>query len=113
VAHDQTLTEHDVSLIFHMPKRWDSIIEVALVEPTKDPQISISYNEDAMDVQMYSFLNKGDTSSYDNTLEEENGVYSIALSNEWVFPMSGTVFFVRKDAKIRKLENERDAGVNK
>ena len=52
VAHDQTLTEHDVSLIFHMPKRWDSIIEVALVEPTKDPQISISYNEDAMDVEM-------------------------------------------------------------
>jgi hypothetical protein len=46
-------------------------------------------------------------------LEEENGVYSIALSNEWVFPMSGTVFFVRKDARIRKLENERDAGVNK
>lgn len=104
VAHDQTATEHDVSLIFHMPKRWDSIIEVALVEPTKDPQISISYNEDAMDVEMYSFLNKGDASSYDNTLEEENGVYSIALSNEWVYPMSGTVFFVRKDARIRTKE---------
>ena len=104
VAHDQTLTEHDVSLIFHMPKRWDSIIEVALVEPTKDPQISISYNEDAMDVEMYSFLNKGDASSYDNTLEEENGVYSIALSNEWVYPMSGVVFFVRKDARVRAKE---------
>ena len=104
VAHDQTATEHDVSLIFHMPKRWDSIIEVALVEPTKDPQISISYNEDAMDVEMYSFLNKGDASSYDNTLEEENGVYSIALSNEWVYPMSGTVFFVRKDARVRAKE---------
>ena len=107
VAHDQTATEHDVSLIFHMPKRWDSIIEVALVEPTKDPQISISYNEDAMDVEMYSFLNKGDASSYDNTLEEENGVYSIALSNEWVYPMSGTVFFVRKDARIRQKEEAR------
>ena len=104
VAHDQTASEHDVSLIFHMPKRWDSIIEVALVEPTKDPQISISYNEDAMDVEMYSFLNKGDASSYDNTLEEENGVYSIALSNEWVYPMSGSVFFVRKDARIRAKE---------
>ncbi|MBQ6095364.1 MAG: hypothetical protein IJL09_08160 [Lachnospiraceae bacterium] len=104
VAHDQNATEHDVSLIFHMPKRWDSIIEVALVEPTKDPQISISYNEDAMDVEMYSFLNKGDASSYDNTLEEENGVYSIALSNEWVYPMSGTVFFVRKDYRVRAKE---------
>ena len=101
VAHDRTAAEHDISLIFHMPKRWDSIIEVALVEPTKDPQISISYNEDAMDVEMYSFLNRGDASSYDNTLEEENGVYSIALSNEWVYPISGTVFFVRKDARIR------------
>ncbi|MBE5863388.1 MAG: hypothetical protein E7295_11130 [Lachnospiraceae bacterium] len=104
VAHDQSLMEHDVSLIFHMPKRWDSIIEVALVDPTKDPQISISYNEDAMDVEMYSFLNKGDASSYDNTLEEENGVYSIALSNEWVYPMSGVVFFVRKDARVRAKE---------
>jgi hypothetical protein len=104
VAHDQSATEHDVSLIFHMPKRWDSIIEVALVEPTKDPQISISYNEDAMDVEMYAFLNKGDASSYDNTLEEENGVYSIALSNEWVYPMSGTVFFVRKDYRVRQKE---------
>ena len=104
VGHDTTAMEHDVSLIFHMPKRWDSIIEVALVEPTKDPQISISYNEDAMDVEMYSFLNKGDASSYDNTLEEENGVYSIALSNEWVYPISGTVFFVRKDARIREKE---------
>ncbi|MCR5499569.1 MAG: hypothetical protein K6F31_04135, partial [Acetatifactor sp.] len=62
------------------------------------------YNEDAMDVEMYSFLNKGDASSYDNTLEEENGVYSIALSNEWVYPMSGTVFFVRKDYRIREKE---------
>ncbi len=106
VEHDQTAMEHDVSLIFHMPKRWDSIIEVALVEPTKDPQISISYNEDAMDVEMYSFLNNGDSSSYDNTLEEENGVYSIALSNEWVFPMSGAVFFVRKDARVREKERK-------
>ena len=110
VAHDQTASEHDVSLIFHMPKRWDSIIEVALVEPTKDPQISISYNEDAMDVEMYAFLNKGDASSYDNTLEEENGVYSIALSNEWVYPMSGAVFFVRKDYRVRAREEAlRDA----
>ena len=104
VAHDQTAREHDVSLIFHMPKHWDSIIEVAIVDPTKDPQISISYNEDAMDVEMYAFLNKGDASSYDNSLEEENGVYSIALSNEWVYPMSGAVFFVRKDYRIRNAE---------
>ena len=104
VAHDQTSMIHDVSIIFHMPKRWDSIIEVALVEPTKEPQISISYNEDAMDVEMYAFLNKSDASSYDNTLEAENGVYSMSLSSEWVYPMSGAVFFVRKDARMRAAE---------
>ena len=101
VGHDSAAKTHDVAIIFHMPKRWDSILEVAIVEPTRDPQISISYNEDAMDVEMYSFLSKGDDSSYENTLEEENGVYSIALSNQWVYPMSGVIFFVRKDYRLR------------
>ena len=99
VDHDIHAREHDIDIIFHMPKKWNSILEVALVEPTKDPQISISYNEDMMDVDMYPFLNRGDASAYANTYENENGVYRISLSNEWVFPISGVIFHVKRDAK--------------
>ena len=45
---------------------------------------------------MYSFLNKSDSSSYDNSLEENNGVFSISISNEWVFPVSGVAFLVKQ-----------------
>lgn len=97
VDHDVTAISHEIDIIFHMPKKWDSIIEAVLVEPTNSPKISLSYNEDMMDIEMYSMLNKGESSAYENTLEEENGVYSIALCDEWVFPISGVIFFVRKD----------------
>jgi hypothetical protein len=99
VDHDGEAMTHDVDIIFHMPKKWNGAIEVALVEPTKEPKISVSYNEDAMDVEMFSFLNKGESSAYENTLEDENGVYSISLCDEWVFPISGVIFLVRKDLK--------------
>ncbi len=100
VEHDINAMEHDIDIVFHIPKKWNTIVEVALVEPTKEPRISLSYNEDAMEVEMYSFLNKGESSSYENTSENENGVYSIALSGEWVFPISGVVFPVRRDSKL-------------
>lgn len=96
VEHDITINEHDIGIIFHIPKRWNTEIEAVLVEPTKNPIISLSYNEDCMDVEMYSFLNKGEASSYENTAENENGIYSIALSDEWVFPISGVVFPVKR-----------------
>ncbi len=102
VDYDISETQHDVRLIFHMPKRWDSILEACIVEPTKEPKISLSYNEDAMFVEMYPFLNKNDSSSYDNSLEEDNGVYSISISDEWVFPISGVVFFVKKKPNVRR-----------
>lgn len=100
VEHDVTAMEHTIDIVFHIPKKWNTVVEVALVEPTKEPRISLSYNEDAMDVEMYTFLNKGESSSYENTSENENGVYSIALSGEWVFPISGVVFPVRRDRRI-------------
>lgn len=100
VEHDINAMEHDIDIVFHIPKKWNTIVEVALVEPTKEPRISLSYNEDAMEVEMYSFLNKGESSSYENTSENENGVYSIALSGEWVFPISGVVFPIRRDSKL-------------
>ena len=96
IDHDLEAMEHDISLVFHMPKKWNGILEVALVEPTKNPHISLSYNEDMMDVEMYSFLNKGESSAYENASENENGVYSISISDEWVFPISGVVFPVKR-----------------
>ena len=96
IDYDVNKTSHDVDIIFHMPKRWNSVLQVCIVEPSKAPKISMSYDEDAMDIEMYPFLNKGDSSSYDNSLEEQNGVFSINISDEWVFPMSGVTFFVKK-----------------
>ncbi|MCD7807297.1 MAG: hypothetical protein LUH19_08165, partial [Lachnospiraceae bacterium] len=96
VGHDTTALEHSVSIVFHMPKKWNTIVEVVLVEPTKEPKISVSYEEDVMDVEMYSFLNKSEASAYDNTYESENGVYGISLTGEWVFPISGVVFPVKR-----------------
>jgi hypothetical protein len=104
VNHDCEAMEHTIDIVFHIPKKWNTIVEVALVEPTKEPRISLSYNEDAMDVEMYSFLNKGESSSYENASENENGVFSIALSGEWVFPISGVVFPVRRE--LRKKEDK-------
>lgn len=103
VNHDTTVKEHDIGIIFHIPKRWDTEIEAVLVEPTKNPMISLSYNEDYMDVEMYSFLNKGESSSYENSAENENGIYSIALSDEWVFPISGVVFPIKRKTSIHNL----------
>ena len=99
VDHDIQAAEHTIGIVFHIPKKWDTVVEVALVEPTKEPQISLSYNEDAMDVEMYAFLNKGESSSYENVSENENGIYSIALTGEWVFPMSGVIFSVKRDMR--------------
>ncbi len=97
VDHDVDAMFHDISIVFHIPKKWNGALEVVLVEPTKEPQISLSYNEDTMNVEMYSFLNKGESSAYENTSKDDNGIFSIALSDEWVFPISGVVFWINKE----------------
>ena len=79
-----------------MPKLWQGVLEVALVDPTRNPKISIDYPEDLMHVDMYSFLNKGDDTSYDNTHIEDNGMYRVVLNNTWVFPVSGVMFTINK-----------------
>ncbi len=61
VGHDVEATEHYIKIVFHIPKRWNSEVEVALVEPTKGPRISMSYNEDEMDFEKYTFINKGES----------------------------------------------------
>ena len=94
VGHDVQAMEHAVRIIFHMPKRWDSVLEVALVDPTKAPKISVSYPEDMMDVDMFSFLSKGEESSLEVAHEHFNGIYDISINNEWIYPISGMVFSV-------------------
>lgn len=100
VNHDINAMEHTIDIVFHIPKKWNTVVEVALVEPTREPHISLSYNEDMMDVEMYTFLNRGESSSYENTSENENGVYSIVLTKEWVFPISGVIFQVKRDKEL-------------
>ncbi|MGN0657166.1 MAG: hypothetical protein ACI4KR_10270 [Ruminiclostridium sp.] len=95
-GHDVTASEHSVRIIFHMPKIWDSLIEVALVDPVKAPKISVSYPEDIMDVDMYSFLSKGKESSLEVAHEHFNGIYDIAITSEWIYPISGMVFKVNR-----------------
>nr|MBQ8251871.1 hypothetical protein [Lachnospiraceae bacterium] len=97
---DYTANTHEIDILFHMPKKWDSIIEVAIVEPTKAPKISLSYNEDKMDVDMYPFLNRGDSSAHSLVSERENGLFHLSLNGEWVYPVSGVIFSVKKNSKI-------------
>lgn len=63
VGHDITAKEHVVRIIFHMPRKWDSLLEIVLVDPTKAPKIFVSYQEDTMEVDMFSFLSKCEESS--------------------------------------------------
>ena len=95
-AHDVKLLEHTIRIIFHMPMRWGSVIEVAIVDPTKAPKISLSYPEDVMDVDMYSFLSKGEESALEVAHEHQNGIYDIVLNSEWMYPISGMVFTVNR-----------------
>lgn len=96
VGHNINAAEHAIRIIFHIPKVWDSLIEVALVDPVKAPKISVSYPEDVMDVDMFSFLSKGKESSLEVAHEHLNGIYDIALTSEWIYPISGMVFKVNK-----------------
>lgn len=86
---------YSVRVIFSMPKRWGSVIEVALVEPTYAPKITLSYPRDKMSIDMYSFLNKSDNTSLEEAHEQLNGVFDVAL-NEWVYPISGMIFKIEK-----------------
>lgn len=99
VDHDIEAMEHTIRIIFHIPKRWNSLIEVALVDPVKAPRISVSYPEDEMIVDMFSFLSKGEESSLEVAHEHLNGIYDIAITNEWIYPISGMVFKVDKKRK--------------
>lgn len=95
IDYETNKSEHSVRVIFHMPKLWNSIFEVTLVDPTKEPKITFDYMPGKMDVTMFSYLNKGDESN-DGAYEQQNGLYDIAIKGEWIYPKSGIVFSVRE-----------------
>lgn len=96
VGHDIQAKEHVVRIIFHMPRKWDSLVEIILVDPTKAPKIFVSYQEETMNVDMLSFLSKSEESSLKVAHEHLNGIYDISTNNDWVYPISGAVFRVSK-----------------
>lgn len=88
--------EHAVSIYFKMPRVWDSIFEVTLVDPTKEPHIKLKYKT-GMDVSMYSYLNK-EAQSNSGACIHRAGLYDIAIKNEWIYPKSGVVFSIKRDS---------------
>ncbi len=96
VGHDLSLKEHSIRIIFHMPKQWNSILDVVLIDPTKSPRISLSYPEDSMNVEMFAFLNKDEKTTLDYAHEHMNGIYDVIIDGEWIQPVSGVVFKIDK-----------------
>lgn len=95
INYNVSSKDHYVHIAFHMPKRWNSQLEVALVDPTKNPKISLNYANN-MQVEMYTFLDSGDNISYDNAHFENYGSFNIVLNNTWVYPRSGVIFSIEK-----------------
>ncbi len=94
LEYDKTRMEHDVRIYFKMPRLWDHIFEVTLVDPTKNPHIKLKYKSD-MDVTMYSYLNKEDQSNAGAFVKRAD-LYEISIKDEWVYPKSGVLFHIRR-----------------
>lgn len=96
VGYDTDSNEHSVRIIFHMPKLVNSLFEIALVDPVKAPKICLSYPEDKLNVDMFSFLSKGEEASTEVAHESGNGIYDIAINSEWIYPISGLIFKIER-----------------
>ena len=94
LEYDKTRMEHDARIYFKMPRLWDHIFEVTLVDPTKNPHIKLKYKSD-MDVTMYSYLNKEDQSNAGAFVKRAD-LYEISIKDEWVYPKSGALFHIRR-----------------
>ena len=93
--HDVNAKSHSVQIQFQMPKKWNGLLEVAMVDPTHNPRIRVNYTDD-MNVEMYSFLDICDNTSYENAHSENGRNYNIVLNDTWVYPVSGVLFSVNK-----------------
>ena len=77
-----------------MPKKHGTFLQVSIVDPTKAPNITVSYPVEVFDVNMYPFLSKGGESSYEVAHEVNNGIFDISLNSEWIYPISGIIFSI-------------------
>ena len=95
--HNCSAMEHHIDISFVMPQKWDEVLEVAIVEPTKSPVILMEYDQDDMVLEMFSFLNRHKTSSYSNAAQDTSGKFKLSLDNEWITPFGGVVFHIKKN----------------
>lgn len=105
--HSEDINEHLVTLYFKMPRLWDTIFEVTLVDPTREPHIKLKYKTNGMDVTMYSYLNRENQANAGACIQRA-GVYDIAIKDEWIYPKSGVIFSIRKAVRESK-RGGRDA----
>lgn len=92
--HSESVNEHLVTLYFKMPRMWDTIFEVTLVDPTREPHIKLKYRS-GMEVTMYSYLNRENQANAGACIQRA-GVYDIAIKDEWIYPKSGVIFSIKK-----------------
>lgn len=101
--HDSSNDLYAVRVLFHMPQCWETEIVISISDPTYSPEIMVSYQEDIMNVEMYSFFSESDESSVENAVDTDNGIYSVAVVNRWIYPMSGMVFTIKKEADAEDI----------
>jgi hypothetical protein len=84
----------DVKIRFRIPqKNADGYFFASISEPTYSPFIRFSYPEDEFDVTMIPFLNRSVTAKDTKIFD---GVRELSVENEWVLPVSGTIFLIHK-----------------
>lgn len=87
----------DVKIRFRIPQRdGDGFFFASISEPTYSPFIRFSYPEDIYDVTMIPFLNRSVTSKDTKVFE---GLRELSVEDEWVIPVSGTIFLISKMKK--------------
>lgn len=89
--YDAEALSHSVRIYFNMPKLIGTLLEVAIVDPSKGPHIMVDYRNSGLDVDMYSFLNKSNESNYLGADQKNSECYDVEIS-DWMFPRSGMVF---------------------
>ena len=95
---EEDFVVYDIRVVFGIPRLWGYPLAIFMMDPTKAPKISVSYPPETMDVDMSAYLTTGEESAIKNVYEQENGLYDVSISSEWMYPVAGMVFAVnRKD----------------
>lgn len=92
---DQGKAQHDVRILFHIPRLKNRPFEVVLSQPTKAPRISLSYEQTAMQVEVMPYLTWSSDTAVVNMLERNNGICEVSIDNDWIYPVSGMVFEIK------------------